>query len=111
MDDMSLWENMGVGFVSSGIASFVTAPMDVVKTRMMLSASERGQQKLSVMQMFSKVYRVGTRIVDHVQEEGFRALFSGAVTRVVLVSTAGAVYFGAFEAYRKRMREAWMEDM
>ena len=59
MDDMSLWENMGVGFVSSGIASFVTTPLDVVKTRMMLSASERGQPKLSVLQTFSKVYRVG----------------------------------------------------
>lgn len=111
MDDMSLWENMGVGFLSSGIASFITTPMDVVKTRMMLSASERGQQKLSVMQMFSKVYRVCTAVSDHTQEEGFRALFSGAVTRVVLVSTAGAVYFGAFEAYRKKMRDAWMEEM
>ena len=101
----------GASIYSGFVSTCMSNPFDVVKTRMMLSASERGQQKLSVMQMFSKVYRVGTRIVDHVQEEGFRALFSGAVTRVVLVSTAGAVYFGAFEAYRKRMREAWMEDM
>ena len=60
MDDMSLWENMGVGFVSSGIASFITTPMDVVKTRMMLSASEHNAVKLSVMQTFKKIYRVQT---------------------------------------------------
>ena len=58
MDDMSLWENMGVGFASSGIASFITTPMDVVKTRMMLSASEHSAVKLSVMQTFKKIYRV-----------------------------------------------------
>ena len=58
MDDMSLWENMGVGFVSSGIASFITTPMDVVKTRMMLSVSEHNAVKLSVMQTFKKIYRV-----------------------------------------------------
>lgn len=58
MDDMTLWENMAVGFFSSGIASFITTPMDVVKTRMMLSASEKNQAKLSVMQTFKKIYRV-----------------------------------------------------
>ena len=109
MDDMSLWENMSVGFVSSGIASFITTPMDVVKTRMMLSASEHNAVKLSVMQTFKKIYRVRMTERNEQQEEGFKALFSGAVTRVVLVSTAGAVYFGAFEAYRKYMRDAWMD--
>ena len=60
MDDMSLWENMTTGFLSSGIASFITTPMDVVKTRMMLSASEQNHVKLSFFQMFKKVYRVGS---------------------------------------------------
>ena len=109
MDDMTLWENMAVGFLSSGIASFITTPMDVVKTRMMLSASEKNQAKLSVMQTFKKIYRVEMFRMAYLQEEGFKALFPGAVTRVVLVSTAGAVYFGAFEAYRKHMRDAWMD--
>ena len=61
MDDMSLWETMATGFVSSGFSSFITTPMDVVKTRMMLSASEQSHVKLSFLQMFKKVYRVGTR--------------------------------------------------
>lgn len=46
-----------IGFCSSGISSFATTPMDVVKTRMMLSASEKNQ-KLSFLQTFKKVYRV-----------------------------------------------------
>ena len=56
---MGLWETMIVGFFSSGISSFITTPMDVVKTRMMLSASEKNQKKLSFLQTFKKVYRVG----------------------------------------------------
>ena len=110
IEDVGLWETMIVGFFSSGISSFITTPMDVVKTRMMLSASEKNQKKLSFLQTFKKVYRVGIVTRGDGQEEGFKALFSGAITRVVLVSTAGAVYFGAFEAYRKRMREVWLEQ-
>lgn len=49
---------MIIGFFSSGISSFITTPMDVVKTRMMLSASDKDQKKLTVVQTFKKIYRV-----------------------------------------------------
>ena len=58
IEDVGLWETMIIGFLSSGISSFVTTPMDVVKTRMMLSASDKDQKKLTVMQTFKKIYRV-----------------------------------------------------
>lgn len=57
IEEVGLWETMMIGFCSSGISSFATTPMDVVKTRMMLSASEKNQ-KLSFLQTFKKVYRV-----------------------------------------------------
>lgn len=49
---------MIIGFFSSGISSFITTPMDVVKTRMMLSASDKDKKKLTVVQTFKKIYRV-----------------------------------------------------
>lgn len=56
-NDTSLVMSVLSGYCSSGIAAFVTTPMDVVKTRMMLSASERDPET-SVIQMFRKIYRV-----------------------------------------------------
>lgn len=88
-DDSSLVMSVASGYLSSGIAAFVTTPMDVVKTRMMLSAAERSPET-SVIQMFRKIYR----------NEGLRGLYSGAFIRVMVVATAGAIYFAAFESYR-----------
>lgn len=39
-----------------------------------------------------------------VREEGWRGLFYGVVPRVVWISLGGALWFGAFEEYRRQLQ-------
>ncbi len=72
------------GAVAGGVAAFATCPVDVWKTRLML-----GEKNASV-------WKIG-------QQEGLRALFSGALPRVVWISLGGSLFFGAYEWVRERI--------
>ncbi|KAF4687733.1 hypothetical protein FOZ60_003562 [Perkinsus olseni] len=74
------------GAIAGGIAAAVTTPLDVVKTRSMLSikATETGSAP------FLKT------MMDIVRTEGPRALTKGMLPRVIQVSSGGIIFFGIY---------------
>lgn len=88
---MSLWQTMSVALCSSGITAYLTTPFDVCKTRMMLASGQGYTIYQSVPETLKAIWK----------EEGIRGLYSGAIARVIQVAINGAIFFGAFEEYRK----------
>lgn len=74
------WKSAACGSAAGGAAGFVTTPLDVVKTRTILS------NRLE-MTAFIDIYRQG----------GMAALFAGALPRTLLISIGGFVFFGMYE--------------
>ncbi|KAJ3095727.1 hypothetical protein HK100_005743 [Physocladia obscura] len=85
------WESGLCGSIAGGVAAAVTTPLDVVKTRIMLSGKEAANSYNSIPGSFKKI----------VQEEGFNALFKGIGPRVTWISIGGAVFLGSYEAVLK----------
>jgi len=94
-EDTSAVQGAACGSLSGGVASAVTTPLDVVKTRMMLGNKTKA----------GKLY-VGTvnSLVTIFKEEGAAALMSGVGPRVGWISIGGFVFFGAYE---KAMELCW----
>ncbi|KAL4914173.1 mitochondrial carrier domain-containing protein [Aspergillus aurantiobrunneus] len=76
--------------ISGSIASVVTTPIDVVKTRMMLAASDSASGSTSRREGKS-VWVVGRRIF---RDEGVRGLFRGGAIRVVWTALSLSIYLG-----------------
>ncbi|ORY83083.1 mitochondrial carrier domain-containing protein [Protomyces lactucae-debilis] len=71
------------GAMAGGVAAALTTPMDVVKTRLMLSDSADG--------WFRTLQTV-------VKEEGLLALSKGIVPRIGWISTGGFIFLGGYSA-------------
>jgi len=78
------WEAALVGSVAGAIAAGITTPLDLAKTRIMLS----NDPNMGTVTMLRQIYR----------EEGFMRLFSGISPRVTWISIGGFIFFGSFEA-------------
>mmetsp|Transcript_13784 Transcript_13784/g.11560 ORF Transcript_13784/g.11560 Transcript_13784/m.11560 type:complete len:220 (-) Transcript_13784:108-767(-) len=74
------------GAIAGGLAAALTTPLDVVKTRSMLSV--KGAEGASAP--FLKT------MVDIVKTEGPAALTRGLVPRVIQVSSGGIIFFGVY---------------
>ncbi|KAI9713175.1 MAG: S-adenosylmethionine transporter [Bogoriella megaspora] len=70
------------GSVSGAVAAAVTTPLDVLKTRMMLS-----REPTRMMPLLGKILR----------ESGVRAFFAGIGPRVVWISAGGAIFLGSYQ--------------
>lgn len=95
--------------VSGTIASVVTTPIDVVKTRMMLSAGDYGDESTKGKRLSS--WTVGRRLF---RDEGVKGLFRGGAIRAVWTASALSIYLGMYEGGRfyleKRRGESHHEE-
>lgn len=80
--DVSAGESALYGTVSGGVAAAITTPLDVIKTRTMLSAE---RQKL--WDVVAGIYR----------QQGVRSFFAGIGPRVMWISIGGAVFLGSYQ--------------
>uniref|UniRef100_A0A8R1HPE4 S-adenosylmethionine mitochondrial carrier protein n=1 Tax=Caenorhabditis japonica TaxID=281687 RepID=A0A8R1HPE4_CAEJA len=78
-------EGAACGSVAGCIAAGLTTPLDVAKTRIMLTKSGPAPGILSTLK---EVYTTG----------GMSGLYSGIVPRVMWISGGGFVFFGAYES-------------
>ncbi|KAJ1570084.1 hypothetical protein HK096_002575 [Nowakowskiella sp. JEL0078] len=79
------------GSFAGGFAAALTTPLDVVKTRIMLSSvSIEGMTNRRIFPMFERI----------VKEEGANALFKGMVPRVFWISIGGFIFLGMYEQSR-----------
>ncbi|KAM7420784.1 hypothetical protein PAMA_015146 [Pampus argenteus] len=93
------------GALSGSIASIVTLPFDVVKTRRQVELGEL-QAKNMLGQVSSSTFSVMSRIVAH---DGFSGLFAGFFPRLIKVAPACAIMISTYEFgkafFRKHNRE------
>ncbi|GAB0498179.1 hypothetical protein MMPV_009520 [Pyropia vietnamensis] len=100
-----LSRGLGVGAVSGAVASFVSNPLDVVKTRLMtqIASSATGG---------TLRYRgVAHAAVTIAREEGVGAFARGLVPRVAAKTIQSAAFFSVYELVRLGVAEALHVDM
>lgn len=78
----SAFESGVFGSIAGGVAAAVTTPLDVLKTRMMLSAEKQ---------------RVVPLLVQLLRDSGPRAFFAGMTPRVTWISLGGFVFLGSYQ--------------
>ncbi|XP_043266076.1 S-adenosylmethionine mitochondrial carrier protein-like isoform X1 [Colletes gigas] len=79
------------GSLSVAISAAMTTPLDVAKTRIMLSNTSADKEEVKISIMLKEVYR----------ECGVRGLFAGFLPRVGGFSISGFVFFGIYEKIRE----------
>ncbi|KPM03758.1 S-adenosylmethionine mitochondrial carrier protein-like protein [Sarcoptes scabiei] len=84
------YQSMICGSIAGGVAAFLTTPLDVAKTQIMLGnfgAQNEIASPKNYLQTFKIIY--STR--------GFKGLFSGAIPRSIWISFGGAIFLGGYE--------------
>jgi solute carrier family 25 S-adenosylmethionine transporter 26 len=94
--DVEARENIGAvpsalyGSMAGAIGAGLTTPLDVLKTRLMLS-----RERVGALVMLKQILR----------DSGPKALFAGIVPRVGWISVGGAVFLGSYQWAHNAMEE------
>ena len=77
-----------LGGVAGAISGFLTTPIDVAKTQMMLAESDSMATKMGFFQSLARVASQG----------GLPGLFRGAIPRVCWISIGGFIFLGVYDS-------------
>ena len=80
------------GSLAGAIAAAITTPLDVAKTRIILSTKGNSRDEANTLFCTLK---------DIYLKEGAGRLFSGVMPRVTWISVGGFIFFGAYETSKK----------
>ncbi|XP_078803457.1 mitochondrial S-adenosylmethionine carrier protein isoform X4 [Oryzias latipes] len=79
-----------LGIFKGAVSAFVTTPLDVAKTRIMLAKAGSTTASSSIPLVLYDVWR----------SRGLPGLFAGCTPRVALISVGGFIFLGAYERVR-----------
>ncbi|XP_052063076.1 S-adenosylmethionine mitochondrial carrier protein-like isoform X1 [Mytilus californianus] len=81
------WQSSVCGAVAGSIASGITTPLDVAKTRIMLAEKNSALASGSIPHAIKIIFL----------EKGVKGLFAGIIPRVIWISIGGAIFLGVYE--------------
>lgn len=81
------------GAVAGAVAAFVTTPLDVAKTRIMLAKAGTPTARGNIPLVLHDVWK----------SRGLSGLFAGSVPRVAFISLGGFIFLGAYEKVRSTL--------
>ncbi|XP_017753779.1 PREDICTED: S-adenosylmethionine mitochondrial carrier protein-like isoform X2 [Eufriesea mexicana] len=79
------------GSISVAISAILTTPLDVAKTRIMLSNMTVAKDEVKISIMLNKIYR----------ENGLKGLFAGFLPRVGGFTISGFIFFGVYDKVKE----------
>ncbi|XP_012223142.1 mitochondrial S-adenosylmethionine carrier protein-like [Linepithema humile] len=85
------FEGAVCGAASVAISAAITTPLDVAKTRIMLSSTSAEKEEVKISTMLKEVYR----------SNGVKGLFAGFIPRVTGFTIGGFIFFGVYEQARE----------
>uniref|UniRef100_A0AAY5EGN7 Mitochondrial S-adenosylmethionine carrier protein n=1 Tax=Electrophorus electricus TaxID=8005 RepID=A0AAY5EGN7_ELEEL len=84
------WQAAVCGAVAGAIAAFVTTPLDVAKTRIILSKAGTATARGNIPLVLYEVWK----------RRGLPGLFAGSIPRMAFISVGGFIFLGAYEKVR-----------
>lgn len=90
LEETTAVESAVFGSVAGAVAAWLTTPLDVLKTRMMLA-----QKRQAAIPLLLQILR----------DSGPRTLFAGTGPRIVWISAGGAIFLGSYQWAYNAMAE------
>ncbi|KAK3512753.1 hypothetical protein QTP70_024818 [Hemibagrus guttatus] len=87
------WQAAVCGAVAGGVAAFVTTPLDVAKTRIMLAKAGTSTASGNIPLVLYEVWKC----------RGVFGLFAGSIPRMTFISVGGFIFLGAYEKVRRML--------
>lgn len=88
--DLDQKDELAAAAITGGISSFLTTPLDVIKTKLMMQSAAEGS---GFMNMFLSVYK----------EKGISGLYVGSLARVSWLLPFTTIYLGVYEFTKRAL--------